>query len=169
MHPLRKYPLRPLSFNGYVWEKNLILKYNYIHMFCNENGLKQKILKDKKNSVCSCLLAYRWNHKYGNQKSGFPFQAWEQKFYGNMFSLLLFPHLAWVPPFWHFLTFQCSFSVLLKGVNAIKVWADAIKVWANAIRIQDQHKNICKHCWMKLKLRIVDTKYVYFNTISKHL
>ena len=28
---------------------------------------------------------------------------------------------------------QCSFSVLLRGVNAIKVWANAIKVWANAI------------------------------------
>ena len=34
---------------------------------------------------------------------------------------------------------QCSFSVLLR-------WVNAIKVWANAIKIQDQHKKIRKHC-----------------------
>ena len=42
---------------------------------------------------------------------------------------------------------RCSFSVLLRWINAIKVWANAIKVWANAIKvwanaikIKDQHK-----------------------------
>ena len=35
---------------------------------------------------------------------------------------------------------RCSLSVLLRGVNAIKVWANAIKVWANATKINDQHK-----------------------------
>ena len=51
----------------------------------------------------------------------------------------------------------CSFSVLLSWVNAIKVqanaiesWTNAIKVWANDIKIQDQHKQICNHCFRKL-------------------
>ena len=39
---------------------------------------------------------------------------------------------------------RCSFSVLLR-------WANAIKMWTNAIlKIQAQHKKIRKHCFRKL-------------------
>ena len=55
----------------------------------------------------------------------------------------------------------CSFSVILR-------WVNAIKVWANAIKIQDQNKKIRKHCFRKLIIWIIETKYEYFNALSKH-
>ena len=52
--------------------------------------------------------------------------------------------------------------------NGIKVWANAIKVRANAIKIQDQHKKIRKHCFGNWSFKIIETKYEYCNTHSKH-
>ena len=70
---------------------------------------------------------------------------------------------------------RCSFSVLLRWVNAIKVWANAIKVWANAIKvwanaikIQYQHKKSANIVLGNWKFKIFETWYEYFNTLSKH-
>ena len=57
---------------------------------------------------------------------------------------------------------RCSFSVLLRWVNAIKVWANAIKGWANAIKIQDQHKKSANLVLGNWKFKIIETKYEYF-------
>ena len=89
---------------------------------------------------------------------------------------------------------QCSFSVLMRWVNAMKVWANAMKVWANAmkvwanamkvwanamkvwaiamkvwanaIKIQDQHKIIRKYCFRFVLIWHFNSISSHFNTIS---
>ena len=51
--------------------------------------------------------------------------------------------------------------------NAIKLWANAIRVWANAIKIQDQHKKSANIVLRNWYFKIIETKYKYFNTLSK--
>ena len=52
--------------------------------------------------------------------------------------------------------------------NAIKMWANAIKVWANAIKIQVRHKKSANIVLGNLQFKRIETKYEYFNNLSKH-
>ena len=47
------------------------------------------------------------------------------------------------------------------------MWANAIKLWANAIKIQDQHKKSANIVLRNWYFKIIETKYKYFNTLSK--
>ena len=52
--------------------------------------------------------------------------------------------------------------------NAIKMWANAIKVWANTIKIQVRHKKSANIVLGNWQFKRIETKYEYFNTLSKH-